>query len=907
MIAPGIIVGDRYRIRRALGGGSGLKRVYLARDIALGDRPCAIAEITDTFGSAPQLEAAARLTFEHEARRLTRLAHDHLVFVYDFFSGGNRHFLVMEHLEGETLEQKLAAAPFKRLDEESATDIALQILSALEYLHSQMPPIICRGIKPSNVIVNAEGRVKLIDFGLQHLLTHDQTGTVSADMRGYAPPEQYDGKVEPRSDLYALAATTHYLLSGRDPATEIPFSFPPLQQLRRNCNPVLAAIINEALAYDLAQRIQSAADFKLRLQRLANPAAPAPRFAPPPATPVNQVEPGALTVTGIVATQPCPRCTRDIPADAVVCPYCSAQFDKMRVNLGLGNSDKLPERDVDLKWISGTLRKGMIGSLETYEAYREDWNTGAATKPEMIENAQFTVYRPRAVMPGVWVSLLAFAHRTERSPDAPADAPDPLEEVERQAEQVLGQQSRDYTLVRADSAQALPRLGEISFVPEIEGFEFNPPRRTFLWIEDVHREDFRFRASAMMLGRTARGRVTVFLGSIIIAEVALSIRVEANLRSSRSAELTGAVQALPYRKVFASYSHADSHVVEHVQQFIKTFGDEYLRDVKDLRAGEVWNTRLQELIEQANVFQLFWSSNSMRSPFVRQEWEYALGLERPHFIRPTYWEDPLPESPTENLPPDSLRRLHFQRIPQISVPTASSESGASPRLRVSSNPVPKPRLTERISASSPSARSEVAPKASQRRLAEVPIGAKRRRWNSEAAIVGAVAVVVMIASSVMFTFRLSQPVRPAEIAPKKFAPEDELPRDIAALRAMAAGSPQEEALRSEIIVKALRMNPPPEVPPEALDVLEQGKRLLATAKTASDARAAAAVLEKALLIAPWLAQSYVSLAQAQELAGDYSGAIASLKCYELADPNADLTQVRQRIGRLERRKAAAAH
>ena len=92
-----------------------------------------------------------------------------------------------------------------------------------------------------------------------------------------------------------------------------------------------------------------------------------------------------------------------------------------------------------------------------------------------------------------------------------------------------------------------------------------------------------------------------------------------------------------------------------MEAYARTMGDEYLRDVTTLRAGEQWNDRLLELVRTADVFQLFWSRNSMRSPWVRQEWEYALSLGRPHFVRPTYWELPLPEAPDQDLPPASLR------------------------------------------------------------------------------------------------------------------------------------------------------------------------------------------------------------------------------------------------------------
>jgi hypothetical protein len=81
-----------------------------------------------------------------------------------------------------------------------------------------------------------------------------------------------------------------------------------------------------------------------------------------------------------------------------------------------------------------------------------------------------------------------------------------------------------------------------------------------------------------------------------------------------------------------------------------------------LRAGEVWDERLMQMIEEADVFQLFWSRHAMESPYVHREYEHALSLNRPNFVRPTYWEDPLPSDPARNLPPEILLRLHFQRI-----------------------------------------------------------------------------------------------------------------------------------------------------------------------------------------------------------------------------------------------------
>ena len=124
----------------------------------------------------------------------------------------------------------------------------------------------------------------------------------------------------------------------------------------------------------------------------------------------------------------------------------------------------------------------------------------------------------------------------------------------------------------------------------------------------------------------------------------------------------GAVRPKRYRRIFASYAHADTDIVARIQGYARALGDEYLIDAVNLRAGENWNDALRAMIEQADVFQLFWSWSSMTSQFVRQEWEHALSLDRPNFVRPTYWQLPMPSSPEKALPPVELAKLHFQHI-----------------------------------------------------------------------------------------------------------------------------------------------------------------------------------------------------------------------------------------------------
>jgi hypothetical protein len=142
------------------------------------------------------------------------------------------------------------------------------------------------------------------------------------------------------------------------------------------------------------------------------------------------------------------------------------------------------------------------------------------------DNVQFTVYRPRAIEPLRWHPLLVFAHLAERRPGDSSHA-DPVDEVRRQAEAVLGDHATAYQSLSQDSRVAIPADGELVLVPEIEGVEINPARRSFLWLEPVHREEFRIRAGPELVGKTVRGRLTVFLGHLAIAELALGVRIAA--------------------------------------------------------------------------------------------------------------------------------------------------------------------------------------------------------------------------------------------------------------------------------------------------------------------------------------------------------------------------------------------
>ncbi|MCB9728714.1 MAG: toll/interleukin-1 receptor domain-containing protein [Deltaproteobacteria bacterium] len=345
----------------------------------------------------------------------------------------------------------------------------------------------------------------------------------------------------------------------------------------------------------------------------------------------------------------------------------------------LGAGPRLPRRGLPSATDSVTLsgERQPTGEMTAVTKAAEPTVARPPSPTERLagDDVQFTVYRPDLIAPGQWADLLVFAHLARPRPGAAPDAPSPLEEVHRQAAALLGDDLPDYEDLRADAAAPVPREGELTLVPTIEGVRFVPPQRPMTWLEDVHSERFKMRAAPELDGATARGHLLVRLGAIVLADIPLAIPVSSEVRAPRPA--APAESATPYRRIFASYSHKDVEVVHQFERYAKGIGDRYLRDVVHLRAGEVWSAALERLIDEADVFQLFWSGHSMRSPYVRKEWEYALALGRPRFVRPTYWTRPLPADEALGLPPQTLRDLEFGYIgteDEGAVPPAGSTS-----------------------------------------------------------------------------------------------------------------------------------------------------------------------------------------------------------------------------------------
>jgi serine/threonine protein kinase len=287
------------------------------------------------------------------------------------------------------------------------------------------------------------------------------------------------------------------------------------------------------------------------------------------------------------------------------------------------------------------------------------------------ENVQFSVYRPKVIPPETWQPLLAFAHLSELPADAPPSLIDPIAEVQRQAEQVLGAKLPGFQSLTSDSSQSVPHSGELTFVPTGDGLEFNPARRSFLWQEPVHREEFRFQAAAHLDGQQARGRLSVYLGRLLIAEVGIVVRVDRKAAEAPLPELTPETRARRFRRIYACVARVDRAIVAEFRRYAELMRDRFMMSHLDRQAAPA---EFEGLIRSADVFQLYWSTAALRSSEMEREWQYALSLNRRDFIRSFYWEEPFPTDPARSLPPPSLLALGFQKIPgQVATDAAAAE------------------------------------------------------------------------------------------------------------------------------------------------------------------------------------------------------------------------------------------
>ncbi len=270
LLRPGSKLARRYLIEAQIGMG-GMSTVYKARDMHFPNvvKWVAVKEMVNQARD-PLVRKTIVRNFEREANILATLHHPAIPRIFDYFTEDNRSYLVLEFVDGTDLEALLNQTQ-GFFPEEQVLGWAIELCDVLEYLHNHKPePIVFRDIKPSNIMINQYGRVVLVDFGIAKHFQVGQKGTMIGT-EGYAPPEQYRGEASHLSDIYAVGATLHHLLTRKDPRMEAPFYFSdvPVRKVNPSVSPELEAVIATAVQYNPEDRFQSIADMRDALVQAA--------------------------------------------------------------------------------------------------------------------------------------------------------------------------------------------------------------------------------------------------------------------------------------------------------------------------------------------------------------------------------------------------------------------------------------------------------------------------------------------------------------------------------------------------------------------------------------------------------------------------------------------------------------
>lgn len=264
-LAPGDqLQNGRYVVEDILGEG-GMGAAVRARDKRV-NKQVVIKELLSDSTDPQQHQEDVR-NFELEVETLSKLDHPLVPSVSDSFQENTHYFMVQDYVAGENLEKRMERVN-QPMPEREALLYTSQVLDILDYLSEQNPPLVHRDIKPANIIIvkgKRSDRAYLVDFGIARAQANKNAKrkqTTALGTPGYAPPEQYQGNADERSDLYALAATLHHLLTNRDPRNYPPFIYPPARSINPQLSPDIERVLERALKINANERYQNAAAMK---------------------------------------------------------------------------------------------------------------------------------------------------------------------------------------------------------------------------------------------------------------------------------------------------------------------------------------------------------------------------------------------------------------------------------------------------------------------------------------------------------------------------------------------------------------------------------------------------------------------------------------------------------------------
>lgn len=297
----------------------------------------------------------------------------------------------------------------------------------------------------------------------------------------------------------------------------------------------------------------------------------------------------------------------------------------------------------------------------------------AGPLPRLDEDVEFTVARPPRLRAERWETMLVLAHHGEVFVASDGRTVDQPAQVRQRVAGFFG--SEPVTTTSQASSLALPRGAQLLVLPDLpDHVDCDPPVAQLSWSGEVAEARFLLRARSAALGTTLEGWLRVFCGPVVIAEAGLTLEVVADTSQTAPAAPSQSAALTRYRRIFPCFAPEDAAVVEGVAAVAEALGDDYLDRVLEAERGDAPSGWLLPLIAEADVFQLFWSSHSMRSTVCREQWERAVATARDGFVLPLYWEQPFPRA--EGLPPPALESLRFVRLPSTlaTVPPVSQPS-----------------------------------------------------------------------------------------------------------------------------------------------------------------------------------------------------------------------------------------
>lgn len=264
-ILRNILGGGRYEIIRFLNKG-GMEQLFLAKDTKMKTN-IVVKQLIPPRNEEELNQQYLEDRMKEEARLLYRLNYRGLPRVMDFFPEQGSFFLIMQHIDGEDLDQILSRQPEGRVEVQQCVIWLDRLLDIVGFLHGQEPPIIHRDVKPRNIMIDCNGELYLIDFGIACIMEKGRKDYTRVGTYEYASPEHFAGSIDTRSDIYSLGATIYHLLTGLSPADRAhPGSFPPLKNYLPDAPDKLAEILAKMTAFSKEERYADCEEIRKALR-----------------------------------------------------------------------------------------------------------------------------------------------------------------------------------------------------------------------------------------------------------------------------------------------------------------------------------------------------------------------------------------------------------------------------------------------------------------------------------------------------------------------------------------------------------------------------------------------------------------------------------------------------------------